>query len=125
MIQAVQEGDFAYDRFVDLVASCGLELDLPAGFLFKSGVQDKNMAYEGCLVAADGNLEVRLAIRPILGMELEYPDPHSSVPSPSTVTHCWNSPSSTGFLTILLIGKKNSATTLWPNATLVGAPLTA
>jgi hypothetical protein len=85
MIQAAQEGEFAYDRFVDLVASCGLEFELPAGFLFKPGVQDKNMAYEGCLIAADGNLEVRLAIRPILGMELEYRDPHSSAPEPNHI----------------------------------------
>ena len=85
MIQVAQKTGFAYDRFVDLVAASGLEFELPTGFLFKPGVQDKNMAYEGRLIAADGNLEVRLAIRPILGMELEYRDPHSSAPEPNHI----------------------------------------
>ncbi len=85
MVEAAKVGEFAYDEFMELLETCGLQFELPAGFLFKPGVQNQKLNYEGKLVAADGNLEVRYAIRPIIGMELEYRDPHSSAPEPNHI----------------------------------------
>jgi hypothetical protein len=85
MVQAAKEGEFAYEEFIELLDTCGLEFELPAGFLFKPGVQNSKLNYEGKIVAADGNLEVRFAIRPILGMEVEYRDPHSAAPEPNHI----------------------------------------
>jgi len=85
MVQAAKQNEFAYSEFLELLESCGLGFELPAGFLFKPGLQNKKLNYEGTLVAADGNLEVRYAIRPIIGMELEYRDPHSSAPEPNHI----------------------------------------
>lgn len=84
-VQAVKQNEFAHGELMELLASCGLDFELPAGFLFKPGVQNPKLNYEGKLVAADGNLEVRYAIRPIIGMDIEYRDPHSSAPEPNHI----------------------------------------
>ena len=53
-------------------------VDLPAG---RTPVLD----YEHALRSAEGDLEIRLAVRPLKRLRIDYDDPHGAVPNPNHI----------------------------------------
>ncbi len=78
-----QQADHA--PFLDLLAGAEMEFEVPAGFRLMHGSDNPLLPYEGAIRSEDGGIEVRYAIRPLQGIELEYVDPHSAAPEPNHI----------------------------------------
>ncbi|HHN73084.1 MAG TPA: hypothetical protein ENK13_03245, partial [Thermopetrobacter sp.] len=71
--------------FARLLKEADLELRLPADFREIPPPGNDVYAFDKAWVSADGKIEIRLAVRPIARMVIEYDDPHSSAPDPDDI----------------------------------------
>ena len=75
----------ASDRFAALLAEAELEFHPPRGFIDLPAGRTPILDYERALRSTDGSLEIRLAVRPIARLRIDYDDPHGAAPDPNHV----------------------------------------
>lgn len=73
------------DAFTDLLAEGELRFAAPPGFVDLPAGRTPVMDYERALRSPDGTLELRVAVRPLKRLRIDYDDPHGSVPDPNHV----------------------------------------
>ena len=73
------------DAFGALLHEAQLVFTRPPGFVDLSPGRNPILDYEHALRSADGSLEIRLAVRPLGRLEIDYDDPHGAVPNPEHV----------------------------------------
>lgn len=69
--------------FDELLAVGRLRYQPLPGLELRPGANHSALPFEARLVDPDGDLEVRLSIRPLSNIEIEYEDAHSSAPEPN------------------------------------------
>jgi hypothetical protein len=57
----------------------------PSGFVDLPPGRNPILDYEHALRSADGSLEIRLAIRPLGRLKIDYDDPHGAIPNPEHI----------------------------------------
>lgn len=73
------------EGFRELLAEGELLYRPPAGYTELSAGTTPIIDYEHALRSDDRKLEIRLAIRPLKRMRIDYDDPHGSVPDPNHI----------------------------------------
>jgi len=73
------------DRFAALLEEAQLQFRPPPGFVDLPPGRTPMLDYEHALRSADGLLEIRLAVRPLKRLRIDYDDPHGSVPDPNHI----------------------------------------
>ncbi len=73
------------DPFQRLMQEAELSFTSPDGFTELPPGSNAYLDYEQALRSDDGKLEVRLSVRPIKRIEIDYDDPHSSAPNPNHI----------------------------------------
>lgn len=71
--------------FEALLREAELLFNPPQGFVDLAPGQTPVMAYERALRSPDGQLELRMAIRPLKRLQIDYDDPHGATPNPEHV----------------------------------------
>lgn len=73
------------DAFGALLDEGQLVFTRPSGFVDLPPGRNPILDYEHALRSADGSLEIRLAVRPLGRLEIDYDDPHGAIPNPEHV----------------------------------------
>jgi len=73
------------DPFMALLNEAGLELGKLGNFEPLEPKKNALLDYEHAVISQDQQLEIRFAIRPLQRVEIEYEDPHGSVPDPNHI----------------------------------------
>lgn len=71
--------------FEALLAESELVFTRPEGYVDLPPGRTPVLDYERALRSADGSLEIRLAIRPLKRLRIDYDDPHGAVPDPNHI----------------------------------------
>jgi hypothetical protein len=71
--------------FEALLAEAELQFRPPQGFVDLPAGRTRLLDYERALRSPDGSLEIRLAVRPIKRLRIDYDDPHGAAPDPNHV----------------------------------------
>ncbi len=69
--------------FAKLLKETEVELEIPSDFEEIPVPQTEVFSFEKAWRKKDGSVEIRLALRPIRRMVIDYDDPHSSAPDPN------------------------------------------
>ena len=77
--------DRTVDDFESLLRETELNFTPPDGYADLKPAANPVLDYERALRSPDGALEIRLAIRPLKRLRIEYDDPHGSVPDPNHI----------------------------------------
>ncbi len=72
-------------QFGALLDEAELQFNRPEGFVDGPPGSTPILDYEHALRSSDGLLEVRLAVRPIKRLQIDYDDPHGSTPDPNHI----------------------------------------
>ncbi|MDH3279938.1 MAG: hypothetical protein OEQ18_02275 [Gammaproteobacteria bacterium] len=72
-------------RFETLLGEAELQFTQPQGFTDLPPGRTPMLDYERALRSPDGNLEIRLAVRPLKHLRIDYDDPHGAVPNPEHI----------------------------------------
>ncbi len=77
----------ALDRFAQLLAETGVQVHLPAAYhpVPLPAMVDLPWAFDRAWRHAQGLVEVRMMVRPLARMQIDYDDPHSAAPHPDHV----------------------------------------
>jgi hypothetical protein len=75
-------GDNSFER---LLAEAELLFNPPQGFENMPAGRNPVLDYERALRSPDGNLEIRIAVRPLKRLRIDYDDPHGAVPNPNHI----------------------------------------
>lgn len=75
----------AAERFAALLDEAELQFSPPPGFVDLPPGRTPVFDYERALRSADGLLEIRIAVRPIRRLRIDYDDPHGAAPDPNHV----------------------------------------
>ena len=81
---ADQAGQSA-DAFKELLTEAQLVFNRPDGFVDLPPGGNPILDYERALRSEDGSLEIRIAVRPLKRLRIEYDDPHGTVPDPNHI----------------------------------------
>lgn len=73
------------DPFDQLMQAAELTFQTPDGFTELPPGSNAFLDYEYGLRSEDGKLGVRISIRPIKGIQIDYDDPHGSAPNPNHI----------------------------------------
>jgi hypothetical protein len=73
------------DSFESLLVEAELLFNPPRGFEDLPAGRTPVLDYERALRSPDGNLEVRIAVRPLKRLRIDYDDPHGAVPNPNHI----------------------------------------
>ena len=68
------------DSFESLLVEAELLFNPPRGFEDLPAGRTPVLDYERALRSPDGNLEIRIAVRPLKRLRIDYDDPHGAVP---------------------------------------------
>lgn len=71
--------------FAALLGEAELQFSPPEGFVELPAGRTPMLDYERALRSADGGLEIRIAVRPLKRLQIEYDDPHGAVPNPNHI----------------------------------------
>lgn len=71
--------------FVALLDEAELRFVPPDGFVDLPAGRTPMLDYERALRSADGDLEIRIAVRPLKRLQIDYDDPHGAVPNPNHI----------------------------------------
>lgn len=71
--------------FVGLLEEAQLVFDRPEGFIDLAAGRNPILDYEHALHSADGSVEIRLSIRPLQRLRIDYDDPHGAIPNPDHI----------------------------------------
>ncbi len=72
-------------RFTALLNEAELLFEPPAGFVDMPAQSTPVFDYERAVRSPEGDLEIRVAVRPLKRLRIEYDDPHGSVPDPNHI----------------------------------------
>ena len=72
-------------QFGVLLEEAELQFQRPEGFVDRPPASTPILDYEHALRSSDGLLEIRLAVRPIKRLQIDYDDPHGSTPDPNHI----------------------------------------
>jgi hypothetical protein len=72
-------------QFEVLLEEAELQFNPPEGFVDRPPASTPILDYERALRSTDGLLEIRLAVRPIKRLQIDYDDPHGAVPDPNHI----------------------------------------
>lgn len=72
-------------QFDALLEEAELQFNRPNGFVDRPPASTPILDYERALRSTDGLLEVRIAVRPIKRLQIDYDDPHGAVPDPNHI----------------------------------------
>lgn len=75
----------AVTNFESLLSEAQLVFQKPAGFDDLKPDSNEVMNYERAIKSRDNRLEIRIAIRPLQRMQIDYDDPHGAVPDPDHI----------------------------------------
>ena len=78
---AVQAGEL----FNSLLQESSMQWSKPDGFKEVAIVENEYLPYEKAVARADGELEIRYALRPLARMTIDYDDPHGALPDPNHI----------------------------------------
>jgi hypothetical protein len=78
-------GEPADSGFQALLAEAGLQYTRPQDFVELPPGRTPVLDYEHALRSTDGRLEIRLAVRPLKRLQIDYDDPHGAVPDPNHI----------------------------------------
>lgn len=81
----VAAGGSQQTGFQALLAEAGLKYSKPRDFVELPPGRTPVLDYEHALRSSDGDLEVRLAVRPLKRLQIDYDDPHGAVPDPNHI----------------------------------------
>jgi hypothetical protein len=73
----------AAPSFDQLLSESGMGFEAPAGFAPVPVRPNPLFRYDHAVMAEDGSLEIRYAVRPLGRIVVDYQDPHSSAPDPN------------------------------------------
>ena len=73
------------DSFESLLVEGELQFDPPEGYLDLPAGRTLVLDYERALRSPDGRLEIRIAVRPLKRLVIDYDDPHGAVPNPNHI----------------------------------------
>ncbi len=73
------------DSFESLLAEAELVFSPPEGYQELPAGRTPMLDYERALLSPDGLLEIRIAIRPLKRLRIEYDDPHGATPNPNHI----------------------------------------
>ena len=76
---------WAQTAFEALLDEGGLSWDKPSGFEEVALRENSLLPYEMAIRSADGEMEIRYAIRPLQRIEIDYNDPHGAAPDPNHI----------------------------------------
>ena len=82
---AVQATGISQADFAELLKESGLVMNIPEDFTEIPVPQTDVFSFEKAWRKKDGSMEIRVAIRPISRMIIDYEDPHGSAPDPNDV----------------------------------------
>jgi len=71
--------------FEGLLAEAELQFDPPGGYRDLPPGRTPVLDWERALRSPDGQLEIRIAVRPLKRLRIEYDDPHGATPNPNHV----------------------------------------
>jgi len=71
--------------FESLLAEGELQFNPPEGYLDLPAGRTPTLDYERALRSPDGLLEIRIAVRPLKRLRIDYDDPHGAVPNPNHI----------------------------------------
>lgn len=71
--------------FDDLLQESGLVFNKPDKFEDLPAGSNDVLNYERAILSPDRSLEIRIAVRPLKRMKIEYIDPHGAVPDPNHI----------------------------------------
>ena len=72
-------------RFSALLEEAELQFKAPENFVDLPAGRTPMLDYERALRSADGALEIRIAVRPLNRLQIDYDDPHGAVPNPNHI----------------------------------------
>jgi len=75
-------GDNSFDS---LLTEGELTFNPPKGFVNLPAGRTPVLDYERALRSPDGDLEIRIAVRPLKRLVIDYDDPHGAVPNPNHI----------------------------------------
>lgn len=78
-------GSSAINDFDSLLKESELVFSKPDDFKDLSPGSNDVLNYERAVLSPDRSLEIRIAVRPLKRMEIEYIDPHGAVPDPNHI----------------------------------------
>lgn len=73
------------DSFQQLMREGQLEFSPPADFQQEPPGVTPYLDYEKAMLSNDGKLEMRLSIRPLMRLTIDYDDPHGATPNPNHI----------------------------------------
>ncbi len=73
------------DLFEALLKEAQLVFTRPSGFVDLPPGRNPILDYERALGSEDGTLEIRIAVRPLQRLRIDYDDPHGAVPDPNHI----------------------------------------
>ena len=73
------------EQFQALLNEAELLFDSPSGFVDRPPARTPVLDYERAIRSDDGALEIRLAVRPLKRLRIDYDDPHGSTPDPNHI----------------------------------------
>lgn len=71
--------------FDALLQEAELQFLQPEGFVDLPAGRTPVLDYERALRSVDGKLEIRIAVRPLKRLQIDYDDPHGAVPNPNHI----------------------------------------
>ena len=72
-------------RFAALLNEAELLFEPPAGFVDLPPRRTEIFDYERAVRSPEGDLEIRVAVRPLKHLRIDYDDPHGSAPDPNHI----------------------------------------
>lgn len=85
LVLAADQAALGDDSFESLLAEGELLFSPPAGYEDLPAGRTPLLDYERALRSPDGKLEIRIAIRPLKRLVIDYDDPHGAVPNPNHI----------------------------------------
>ena len=82
---AADQSAEADGSFESLLAEGELQFNAPEGYLDLPAGRTPTLDYERALRSPDGMLEIRIAVRPLKRLRIDYDDPHGAVPNPNHI----------------------------------------
>ena len=77
--------EHAADPFEALLEDAQLIFTRPGGFIDLPPARNPILDFERALRSEDGTLEIRIAVRPLQRLHIDYDDPHGAVPDPNHI----------------------------------------
>ncbi len=85
LVVSAEPSETSEAAFQKLLDEAGLTLTNPEGYVVLPPRQNALLDYEHAVRSTDNKLEIRFAVRPLQQVQIDYDDPHGSVPDPNHI----------------------------------------